>query len=455
MIQAGKMEKLMEKKIFTSIIAIFLVTALAGCNLGNAATGNTGSTATQAEVIFQVSLPSAIPATSGVVLEILDEVTGLAFNPTRYQMQPVTATTFFVRVNLLVNSVVKYRFSRLDTITVPEYTTDNHPVRYRLYQVAGPVIIQDTVAAWMDQPYSSQTGRLQGKIIDGNSNPVSGMIVSICGVSTLTASDGTYQIENIIPGTHNLVALSPTGTYNTFQKGAVIAANATTPADFSVSMNPSANITFVVNLPALDYSVSKLRLIGSLAQLGNTFQDMDGGFSVLPANAPVLGRLSDQQYAVTLALPVGTYIEYKYSLGDGFWNAEHDSTGSFNLHKLVVPAKDTIITDKVDNWGKGTNAAITFTVQVPASTAPTDFISLQLNPFTWTTPIPMWNVGNNIWSYVLYSPLDIVGQMSYRYCRNDLCGALDTTPIGSKYSSSGKEFTPSPTPQTFTDIISE
>lgn len=442
-------------KTKAAIIALLMVIVLAGCNLGTSSSGTKSSSLAEAEVIFQVALPAPIPGTSGVVLEILDEVTGLAFNPTRYQMQPVTTTTFFVRVNLPINSVIKYRFSRLDNIAIPEYTTDNHPVRYRLYEVSGPVIIQDAIAAWMDQPYSAQTGRLQGQITDGNGNPVSGMLVSVCGVSTTTANDGTYQIENIIPGTHNLVALSPTGAYRTFQQGAVIAANATTPANFAVSVNQTVSITFVVNLPVMDYSVSRLRLIGSLAQLGNTFQDLDGGFSVLPANAPVLGRLSDQQYAVTITLPAGTYIEYKYSLGDGFWNAEHDAAGSFYLHKLVVPSKDTIITDKVDNWGKGTNAPVTFTVQVPASTAASDFISIQLNPFTWTTPIPMWNVGNNIWSYVLYSPLDIVGQMSYRYCRNDLCGALDSTPLGSKYSSSGKEFTPSTTPQTFTDIISE
>jgi len=441
-------------KTSTKFITIFIGIILAGCNLGTARNATTNTLA-EAEVVFQVALPAAIPSSSGVVLEILDEVTGLAFNPTRYQMQPVTTTTFFVRVNLPVNSVIKYRFSRLDTIAIPEYTPDNHPVRYRLYEISGPAVIQDTVAAWMDQPYSGPTGRLQGKILDGNGNSVSAMLISICGLTTATAADGTYQIENIIPGTHTLVAFSPTGANATFQQGAVIAANATTPAEFLVSSNPSVNITFVVNLPVLDYSKSPVRLIGSLSQLGNTFQDLDGGFSILTSNAPVLGKLAEQQYAITISLPVGTYIEYKYSLGDGFWNAEHDSAGSFYLHKLLVPNKDTLLTDKVDNWGKGTNAPVTFTVQVPTSAASTDTIAIQFNPFTWTAPIPMWNMGNNIWSYVLYSPLDIVGQMSYRYCRNELCGALDTTPIGATYSSSGKEFTPSPTPQTFTDIISE
>jgi hypothetical protein len=441
-----------QNKIILLIIPILFL--FSSCNLSS--NNNSASSGlVEAEVVFQVTLPTEISTTSGVILEILDEVTGLAFNPIRYQMQPVTPKSFFVRVNLPLNSVVKYRFSRLDNIAIPEYSPDHFPIRYRLYKITGPAVIQDSVAAWMDQSYSGETGRIQGRILDEQGNPVSDLLVSICGLTGFTVSDGTYQIENILPGTHNLLAMSPTGSYSVFQQGAVIAINATTPADFIVSVSPFANITFVVNLPTMDYSISPVRLIGNLVQLGNTFQDLDGGFSVLPTNTPTMGKLSEQQYAVTLSLPAGTYIEYKYSLGDGFWNAEHSSNGSFVLHKFIVPNKDSIITDHVENWGKGTNAPITFTVQVQANLSPSDYVSIQFNPFAWTIPIPMWNMGNNIWSYVLYSPLDIDSQLSYRYCRSNLCGSLDTGSLGTNFSSSGKGFTPSPSLQSITDIISE
>ncbi len=37
----------------------------------------------------------------------------------------------------------------------------------------------------------------------------------------------------------------------------------------------------------------------------------------------------------------------------------------------------------------------------------------------------MWPLGNNRWAYKLYSPLNILGSFSYRYCRNGQCGSAD------------------------------
>ena len=37
----------------------------------------------------------------------------------------------------------------------------------------------------------------------------------------------------------------------------------------------------------------------------------------------------------------------------------------------------------------------------------------------------MWPRGNNQWVYQLYSPLNMLGDFEYRYCRNDQCGVAD------------------------------
>jgi hypothetical protein len=37
----------------------------------------------------------------------------------------------------------------------------------------------------------------------------------------------------------------------------------------------------------------------------------------------------------------------------------------------------------------------------------------------------MWGLGNGRWAYVLYSPLNLPGDLSYRYCRNGQCGSAD------------------------------
>ncbi|MDO8970265.1 MAG: hypothetical protein Q7U74_06225, partial [Saprospiraceae bacterium] len=86
-------------------------------------------------------------------------------------------------------------------------------------------------------------------------------------------------------------------------------------------------------------------------------------------------------------------------------------------------------------------APVSFTVTVPANTPNNDTISIQFNPFGWTESIPMWPLGNRQWLFVLYSPLQLVSNVGYRFCRNDQCGlADDETSQGS--AATGKIITP-------------
>ncbi len=39
--------------------------------------------------------------------------------------------------------------------------------------------------------------------------------------------------------------------------------------------------------------------------------------------------------------------------------------------------------------------------------------------------MPMWPMGNNQWAYKLYGPLNTLGNLRYRYCRNGQCGSAD------------------------------
>ena len=65
---------------------------------------------------------------------------------------------------------------------------------------------------------------------------------------------------------------------------------------------------------------------------------------------PTLSRLPDGRYSITAALPVGADLRYKYTLGDGFWNAEHRKDGSFRLRQLIVPEQTMLIEERVDTW---------------------------------------------------------------------------------------------------------
>ncbi len=378
-------------------------------------------------VIFTASMQSDMPQ-EALTLEILDEVTGLALNPQRFLMEQTEAGNYRAEINFPIGSIIKYRYLRGDSPYHVEYTAAGQQVRYRMAVVNGPIEINDVLSAWTDYTYAGATGRIHGQVINTNTNaPYANALVIGGGMQTLTASDGSFLLEGLAPGLHNLTVYSLDGSFTTFQQGAVVAQDSTTPAMIKVAPASFVNVTFVVHPPEVNIKGLPIRIVGNTYALGNTFADLEGGVSVIASRAPLMSYNEDGSYSLTLSLPVGFDLRYKYSVGDGFWNAEHDTAGAFVTRQLVVPAEDTTIDDKVIAWNAGDNQPVSFIVTVPENTPQDDLVSIQFNPYGWTAPIPMWKVADNQWLFVLYSPLNMVGQMGYRYCRNDQCGAADDT----------------------------
>jgi hypothetical protein len=64
----------------------------------------------------------------------------------------------------------------------------------------------------------------------------------------------------------------------------------------------------------------------------------------------------------------------------------------------------------------------------------------------------MWPIGNNRWVYKLYSPLSILGDFGYRYCRAGQCGSADDTATMGD-STRGRPVSTSLAPQDIKDTI--
>ena len=382
-------------------------------------------------ITFNLTLSQPLPPGDSVSLTVLDEVSGLAFNPSDHVMAADDASHLSVSIPLELGAVIKYRYTRHGASNVNEHLSNGQPVRYRLFHVEGPGVVNDTLSRWTDTLYSGNIGRITGQITDlTSSEPVPNLLITIGGAQAYTKGDGSYFIEGIPEGTHNLVAYAIDGWYQTYQQGAVIAANSTTPASFSLSRSDTVQVLFSVTVPADTPPEATLRLAGNLYQLGNTFADLSGGISTLASRMPVLTRRSDTQYESMINLPAGAYIEYKYTLGDGLWNAEHSLDGSLMTRHFVVPGTNTQVSDSVSNWGRRTIAPITFEVSVPPETPANEGVSIQFNPgFGWLQPLPMWSAinsqGNRVWRFILISPLEILTSIQYRICRAGLCGIAD------------------------------
>ena len=427
-----------EKWICLLILPILVLTV--GCSLQESLDTLVGmdpwqntsseSASTEAETLammtFTVKVPENTPGDEPILISILDEVTGLALNAQRYSMEPTRGGEYTIDLPFVPGSTIKYRYSRRGSVLAEEHTTDGRPVRYRMVYVGSPGEVVDVISRWNDTPFVGATGRISGTVMSAASgNPVPGMLVAAGGAQAITASDGGFLIEGLPPGTHQLVAYAQNGAYQTFQHGASVAAESTTPAPIQIVPNPKVDITFILHVPEDTPPIVPIRLAGNLIQLGNTFADLSGGVSTLASRMPVLSALPDGTYGVILGLPAGAHIQYKYSLGDGFWNAEREDNGDVVLRELIVPDQPTLIEETVLTWHAGNTAPITFDLTVPGSTPVDESISIQFNPYGWTEPIPMWHLGDSRWAYILYNPLDQITDLGYRYCRAGQCGQAD------------------------------
>jgi hypothetical protein len=277
------------------------------------------ATTPQVEITFRAQIPPETPLDQTVVLKIMEEVSGLAFNAQTYDMQLEDNQHYSTTLYFQSGSVIKYRYARrAPNVETQEHVSDGRPVRYRLYNAISSGVVDDVISRWTDSSFQGPTGRIQGQITDQtNGQPVPNILIDAGGIQALSASDGSFLIEGLPPGVHNLVVYAMDGGYHTFQQGAKIAADSTTPAQIFIEPAPLQEVTFKVKVPAGTIPVVPLRIAGNLYQLGNTFADLSGGISTVAARMPILSPQPDGRYAVTLTLPAGADVRYFYTLGDG------------------------------------------------------------------------------------------------------------------------------------------
>jgi hypothetical protein len=412
-------------KIFS--ILVILASAISTTSCGGFSSKGTGlQKLSFSEIVFEAHLPASLNSGEGVLMEVLDEVTGIVLNPERFYMRSKDGQTFSVRVPLAIGSLIRYRYLKSGQNNIIEKDALGNQVQYRLYSVSDPSVVKDFVVNWENNSFTGTTGELSGYIYDQKTEaPLGEILVEINGVRTFTSFDGFYKFENVPLGEYHLTAIHPDGKYKVFQQNAIIAENSITPASFGMIPAKIVNVTFEVTAPENTNKNAVIKILGNTYSLGNTFTELTGGISTLPSRAPSLNKKSDGKYELTLYIPEGTDLRYKYSLGNGLINAEHDANHNIVTRQLIIPAKDITVSDEIASWfSKGSNP-VNFIVTAPQNTPINDFVSIQFNPFVWFDPIPMWKVGENQWAYTLYSPFEYLNGSQYRFCRNNQCGIAD------------------------------
>jgi hypothetical protein len=444
---------------------LIIISLLAGCNLPTYTDQSSTnpqitpiSEIQQTLVTFRLTIPEPIPSGDSIYITLLDEVTGLSFNPHKYILNAEDSQHYSVSLPLYLGKVIKYRYSREGSAIVSEHLYNDRPVRYRLYHVEGPGNVEDVLSRWTDSEYLGSKGRIMGDVLDfSTGKPIPNLLVAAGGEQALTLADGTFLLEGLPVGTHNLVFYSLDGSYDLYQQGAVVAADSTTPVSVELSPARLVTVIFTVKVPTDTPPDAPIRIAGNLYQLGNTYADLLGGVSSLASRMPLLGKLPDGRYMVTLSLPVGAYLEYKYTLGDGLWSSEVNGQGAIRLRQLIIPKINLEENEVVDAWHTSSTSPIRFEVRVPADTPQNDSISIQFNPgFGWLEPLPMWPAtgaqGQAVWRFDLTGPFNDQSSLHYRYCRQLQCGSADdATTMG--INPTGRELNPRLNPGVVRDEV--
>jgi len=411
----------------TNFLHAFLIIPflLTSCSNTISVLGTKGSK-NAVEIEFNALLPAPLENQEAVYLEVLDEITGVNLNPKRFEMDKIDQNTCSLKMSFPSGSVIHYRYFKGGNNQSIERDIYGETLSYRLVLADRSDQIKDQIISWTnnDQPIDF-TSEISGYIYDDKTGaPLGEILVFINGMRTITSFDGFYQFTHLPAGQFNLIAIHPDGKYQTFQQKADLAANSLTPASFGMQPAEFVSVTFEVRAPENTPDNANIHLLGNLYSTGNSYSIQPDGTSIITSRSPQLIHDDEQRYSLQLDLPVGFDLRYKYSLGDGLINAEHSQNGDFLTRQLIVPNRNTTVDDEISSWFSKGSQPVIFNIQTPAI-ATSDTASIQFNPFTWMNPLPMWKISETQWTYTLYSPLEYLENVQFRFCMNNQCGLAD------------------------------
>ncbi|MDY6847157.1 MAG: hypothetical protein SVP52_08490 [Chloroflexota bacterium] len=380
-------------------------------------------------VEFNAILPEPLSDGEKVSTVILDEVTGLPHNRQPYQMTESDPLLYTTTLLIPKMSVVKYRYEKTGTENLPETKPGDQDFRYRMIYAEGDLTVDDLIFSWADDKTNYEKGRFEGVVFDQDTgDPIPDILINAGGIASFSDANGFFVFDDLPVGTHNVLFYAIDGKYQTHQQGAVIVSDRTTPATIKLSQNDPVEVTFVVSPPG-EASGAPIYIAGNLMQFGNTFSDLQGAMSIETNRLPLLTPQPDGKLTKTMTLYAGTDLRFKFTLGDGYWNAEQKTDGGIKIRQLILPDHDFSLELQIETWRTSVFEPISFETFVHPTVGQPGERYIQIKTDEWTKPLPMWPIGNGNYLYILFSPFEMASPITYRVCLESACDSTTTTSL--------------------------
>ncbi|MHC1784767.1 MAG: hypothetical protein AB9891_18790 [Anaerolineaceae bacterium] len=194
-------------KFFRSALLLVLSLLMASCQLlpgavpekmeeeaGTETTLEAGTT----KITFFAEIPAELAPGQELMIEFLDEITGLAIVPARFPMEQIDVTHFELTREFADQAIIKYRYFRKGDNPSIENNSLNRQVRYRFIFSSAAPLVYDQIAGWNDILDVSPTGIIEGKIRDSHtSEPAAGILVACGGDQVVSGADGSYRLDKL------------------------------------------------------------------------------------------------------------------------------------------------------------------------------------------------------------------------------------------------------------------
>jgi hypothetical protein len=296
-----------------------------------------------------------------ISLDILDLVAGISHNRERYTLEKAD-NQYSLRVKLPEGAVIAYRYTLTHPIEVGETLPDGSEMSFRQVVVRENLIVNDLIAGWPEAAYNGPLVDLNGVVADNDTEaPLADVLINVAGKTALTDMNGRFFIRGLPVGIHNLVATLSDGSFLSFQQEVNMVEKPGDPGNYSHDGSTRGHSNFRDDTPN-EAVGAPVRIAGNIRQFGQTYADMLAGLGAQAVNMPLMARGSDGKYITQIDLHAGSWIRYKYTLGDALINTERSQDGNRIFREFIVPDKDVIVTDTVATWRSQQQNAISFFV---------------------------------------------------------------------------------------------